>query len=352
MTTVAEFQFPTVFGAGTANQRFLNTTISAVGNLLGLVFKAPAGGDITGLGFRNAGITTPDSVDVRLEGVDDTNGLNSGSLAGTNTNASESISTANTWHDVTFTSSYSATKGELLAAVIEAPSGFTGNFNLSFTDRLDFAHLSFPYMIDSGGKAGGDWPCISVNYGGTYYFINNAFPITEANTININTSSDPDEVGIYFKFSVGMTVNAFWMIADRDSSNCTVTLYDSDGSTVLESVSIDTDVSVGGSNRIERHPFSGEYTLNADTWYRLTLQSDTTTSVSVNEFVCNSNAILGQILGTTDCYKTYRTDAGSWTEQNTAYPLMGLMINGVETTTGGGGTTTSNNRGLLTGGRM
>ena len=94
----------------------MNTVSSSAGRECEIVFEAPQDGDITGFGFRVDSITST-TVDVRLETVDTSTGLATGTLVDTNTNNTLAISSTG-WKEVTFTAAATVSKGDLLAIVI------------------------------------------------------------------------------------------------------------------------------------------------------------------------------------------------------------------------------------------
>lgn len=329
---VPHIWFPPPSGGATSSIRYRNETLTAVGHFLGTVFEAPSAGDITGIGFATRTVTTGDDLDCRLESVDATDGEPTGALIGTNTNATQTIlaSDDNTWFDVTFTSAYTTTKGQLMCAKVAAPSGYAGNMDVASVDRVDSATEDFPYEVNSTGKVGGQFQVLAVNYGGTYYSLYNVYPVTAIANGGFNSADTPDERGIYFRVPYGCRACGFWLRCDRDNA-CDVILYDSDGSTVLQSVSLDSDIRVANNKTNEFHYFGGRSTLTANTWYRLVVKPTTTSDVTLNRLDFNSNAILGQLPGGTDVYETERTNGGAWTQTNTRRSLLGIILDGVET---------------------
>lgn len=300
------------------------------------VFMAPKTGTISKVGFLTKTVTTGVTVDVRLETVSLVNGDPTGTLLGTNSNGTQVILDADddTWFTTTLTTGVAVTKGDLLAVVI-ANAG-AGNMNIANAsiDRPS----NFPYtdLFTAAWVKDVDIPVFSLEYDdGSYAHSPGVWPISAKPGTSFNTSSSPDERGLIFQMPFPFRVTGCWHHADIDAA-ADLVLYDSDGTTALETVSLDKDVRIGTSPRIFFLLFSGEQSLSANTNYRLVLKPTTTTNIRSEAFDVDAAAIMDAFEGGQKFHHTERTDAGAWTETTTRRPFMGLIIDGFDDATGGG----------------
>ena len=114
--------------------------------------------------------------------------------------------------------------------------------------------------------------------------------------------------------------------AGRDFS---VILYDSDGSTALETIAVDVDQFATTSSRLLFVCFTANRDLLASTNYRLTIRPDTASSISLDEFDVNAAAIMDAVEGGQNFHHTSRADAGAWTQTTTKRPAIGLLLVGL-----------------------
>jgi hypothetical protein len=117
-------------------------------------------------------------------------------------------------------------------------------------------------------------------------------------------------------------------------------LYDSDGTSVLESVSLDANVRIAGTSGLFHTLWDSDVTLLKDTNYRLALKPTSVTNASMFVGEYTAAAVLDSLSGGSECHYTSRTDAGSWTEDDSMRPLMGVILSYLDdgASTGSGGT--------------
>lgn len=319
---------------------FGSLVIDAADEAVCFVFQAPLTGTIDTIGFRTGTVTTGATVDVRLESVSTTTGEPDG-LFDTNTNGSQVIDASddNTWFNTSLTSGASVTKGDLLAVVIVNPSGSPGNIQISVNDSSPYQTI-FPYT----GLNTGTWtmnqrpPLCSVRYSDTnYYAIPKVYPFSNLSIANIDSDSTPDEVGLYFQVPFKCRVTGFWFFGSfRVGAPTTVRLYDSDGSTVLTSLTVDDDQMYQVSHSPNRYLFDDTQELTINTNYRLTVLPSTSSDIHVDYFETDSAAIMDAFDGGQEVHWTERTDGGGWTETTTRRPFMGLILDQLDDGVGAG----------------
>lgn len=192
---------------------------------------------------------------------------------------------------------------------------------------------------------GATWGFVSNNVGiialecddGTYAFIENTAPITNLSTVSVASNGAIRAAGLRFRVPVELTIDAIGLgFSSPNGADGSIVLYDSDGTTVLRTSSIDND-SVSGtafSHKVVRIP---PVTLAANTYYRLVFESTTTTATTVNYADFNVAGLLDSMAGGQDFHWTQRDSAGVWTETTTRRPFPKIRLGSVHDGSGGGG---------------
>lgn len=154
----------------------------------------------------------------------------------------------------------------------------------------------------------------------------------------INTGTTPDEIAQKISLPFACKCDgAVVRVGVASSADYTIRLYDSDGSTVLASQTVDFNEVGGVSLRLLKASWP-EVSLAADTGYRLSCLPTTANNATVwsmdvaaaSHMVCVSG-------GTGVCY-SQRTDAGAWTDTATRRLIgFGLRISSIHDGAGGSG---------------
>lgn len=347
MATVPEMAFPIPFLSNFASETAMALTAST--HKACFVFQAPKTGTITGASYKVGTVTASDTIDVRLENVSLTTGFADGTLAnsgGTNdSNAADSSLTSNTWRSVTFTGSVSVTRGQWLALVVANGAG-GGNFNVSrwTSSNIIFATARPAVALDSGSgyaAVSNGAALAAINYGGTYYNVSNFLPSVDGTaviTTRANTTSSKHHGA---RFTPPMACRASGAIFFCPAgSDITVSLWDSDGATKLANIDLDGNV-VQSSGSI-RVLFASPVELTAGTTYRLTIASTSGAAASLYSIDAASTAQMGafragDVWSWTESTTHPPTQESHWSQTNTRYPLISLLIDGASDTTSGGG---------------
>lgn len=144
--------------------------------------------------------------------------------------------------------------------------------------------------------------------------------------------------GLYFSVPLTISLDEIGlMLAVQNGADGTLILYDTDGTTVIASVTIDNDVLMSSATRfgIIRSPGP---TITANAGYRLVFVASTTTSTSVFYADVAAAVNLDGVPGGSECMWTQRDSAGVWTETTTRRPWFILTVGGVDIPSGGGNT--------------
>jgi hypothetical protein len=114
-------------------------------------------------------------------------------------------------------------------------------------------------------------------------------------------------------------------------------LYDSDGSTVLKSVSVDASLPPSSSVRAMGHLFDTSVDLAANTYYRAVIKPTSGSSITFRYLSMSSATWRQQLPGGEEFEMTERTNGGAWTETNTKRPAISLIVEAFDDGAGGGG---------------
>lgn len=339
-------QAPALFGFAGVAAAFRTTIIDASAEKIGHLITIPKTGTLAKVGFMFAAVTKGGSTDLKVsfQDVDLTDGDPDGTADQFRVIPNGDI-VANTWVTSGLITSdgtdggtkRSVTLGDYLFVVVEYNT-FNGGDSIALQhprvqDRLyphgdnyvDLFTASWEKQNDRIGA-------IALEYDdGSFAFIPSQLPIT---AFTKDFFGETTEAGMRFKFPFPFKLDGFWVGAEPDE-NVIYRLYDSDGSTVLASATLDKDVRMFTSVM----PFAmrfAEQTLLKDTFYRLVGDSQLGGNNGILNCLVDSAAILDQMDGGQDLHWTQGTP-GSWTETLTRRPFMGIIISALDDGVGGGG---------------
>jgi hypothetical protein len=328
--------------------------MDASGEQCVLVFRAPRTGNLQGFGayFGAVGNQPNNGLKFSFQSVSLTTGQASGTILGATAGA-HATTAANTpnaagWVDPgNFSEVAAVTRGDLVAAVIAFSS-------FSASDSVTVGGVSggnftrgFPYGIAvTTTKQTGVIPCIGIRYDdGTYEgVVHDGWAVTALNQTSINTGSTPDEMGLAFQVPFPCVLKSVLVtLSVAAGADYDVVVYDSDGTTVLSTQSVDGDVTSSTGNQFHEHDLDADVSLSANTVYRVVIKPTTVTSLTFNDHSFNSLALMDTAGGGQNFYLTARTNGGSWTDYNSGTfrkPRISLLLNGFDDGTGGGGGST------------
>lgn len=343
---------PHILGNGPA---YSNFTLDATTDKVEWIVQAEQAATITTIAFRYGARTgTPPTYRVVLQGVDGSGNSDGTDLGGGSPTAVSFTPPADaTWdgttRTVTLTNAIAVTRGQFFAIVIEYVSGTVdGSNNSSITTDITSGANTFPYVIQNNAGSRtrrANWPVIA------WLSASKCFGLPlfgQTSSGLIHTGTTPDEVGMLFNLPAGW--GATYKIAavigmfrfQTAGQTVRMTLYDTDGTTVLQQVDIDSDYTrtTGASSPLQRYAFDEATlsTLNFGSTYRFTV-SVTAASGGIQLYYYDvpSSTYLTAFPFGSNAYWTQRTDAGAWTDTNTRLPLIGLVFEDITEPSGGGG---------------
>lgn len=312
--------------------------MTASGHKRGSIWRAGHSGNIHKLHFQMGTVTTGDTLKVSLQDVSLTTGEPDNSIDQSGT-VVVADGDDNAWKSVTLGADRTVTQGDLLACVFEFNSYVAGNLNIL---RDSTANITIvPHCVSD---TTGSWakqsnlPLLAVEYSdGNFYTQGMLSPGSSAIVSVASNTAGADEYGSYFSFPfpVRVTGAGFFGAMEGDLD---IVLYDSDGTSVLATASLDASVqSTSTAVRIRETFFPSSPTLAANTAYRVALKPTTTTAVSIHVVSLFSAAAGGQFPGGTAVQLTKRVDAGSWTQVDTQRCLIWLLLDQADDGAGGAG---------------
>lgn len=336
-TTLPKFFMPMIpDGQITGTFTMGNGITLAATQYMAIVMQAPATGTITGAGFSTRSVTTGCTLDVRLETVG-ADGLPTNTLLATNSNKTQVVADAddNTWFDVVLTGSAVVTKGDLFALVWRISSGTPVALNIAGFANSSGGMQQFPYKFSASAYTDTGDISAALNYGGTYFPSDGLLPMNAGGTpgsLTYNNTSTPDVYGLKFSLPFPARVSGVWFALDNDGPSV-VKFYDSDGVTVLTSVTLDEDYAPSAAQGKYRLTFPSPQSILANTAYRIGVEPSSATNLTLFSMVANSSAILAAMPGGSSFVLTSAKDpsgTGSWTDSTTSAPWMGLILDGFD----------------------
>ena len=312
-------------------------TLDAADEKAAIVIQATETGTLSIIHFRTATVTTGATVDVRVETVDATTGLPTGTLWAANTNGSQVIGSGDdqTAFAVTLTSGASVTKGDLFAIVIVNPAGAPGNMQITGTDASVRPGVNFPYSLlytTSYAKS-------TVNLSIGFEYNDGSFApspynhfYTTISSTSYNNTTNPNHRGLYFQLTVPCRVIGFYTPYDIDNVADILLVDDSwDGTDgdALALYSLDPDIRRLATAGSWVGLFDAPVTLAANTIYRLIMKPTSASNIVEYRAVVSDVDMWAQTSAPAAFQLTTANDpndATDWTQTTTERPFIGLVI--------------------------
>jgi hypothetical protein len=322
-------------------------TIDASAEKVALVFPVPYTGNIRYIDFNLSTVTTGDTLYGVITTVDTSGNCTTTGYGGMSTGTVAIANGATGAHQIQLASDASATKGDIVCAVIGFDSFVAGNMVVRMLQSANGTRVGLPYVnhfTASWSKQSGVYGCIGIGYSdGSYHYIANTAPANNGDPLTYNgsysSSSTPDEKALKFKFAVGVSVKGVLidMVGPASSAGAyEVKLYDSDGTAVLSTTTITGILGSGATGWTQVH-FSDSFTLTADTYYRVSVEPTTANALTVAVWKSSAAAQMDQISGGQNFHYSSRSDDGSWTDDTTGRPAISLIVDQIHDGSGGAG---------------
>lgn len=323
------------------NGSFSSTLImDATAEKVAFIFQCPKSGTLDKVEFRCGAVTFNAASVLRVSFQN----LSSGDPDGTQDQYRDMTTlSANAWNvpglmtsDGTNTGTKrSVTKGDIIAVVFEFQT-FTALDSViisacAATGTAWFANTIYTDLYTaSWAKQASIIAIMALKYDdGLYEPVVGGVPILAFNNVLFNSGSTPDERGLIFQVPYPCRVTGFAIKVETDAA-ADVVLYDSNGTSVLATASLDSTIrqGVNGTNTFGLFPASA--TLLANTAYRLVVKPTTVSDVRLYDYDATSAAVLGGFDAGANCHYTSRVNAGAWTEVTTKRPAIAFIVSAAD----------------------
>jgi hypothetical protein len=335
---------------------YTNLTLSASGSKVGWAMQAPAADTVTALGFRFGTRTgTPPTYRISLQGLDASGNPDGTVLGGGNPASGTFTPPASTawnsaWQWVTLASSYTTTRGQFLAVVIDYSAGTIdasncGSFTYAVNGLQPCGRTGAPYALTNTAgwskvtSSGDSYGCVGLKSSGSVY----GYPIVTAATgtgSDITTNANRAALRFLLPSGAGTTFKVAGMrfsMTTPASANYKVGIWDGTGA-AIQTVTVDADYAIAlGSQLRQMEVFfqdSTLATLNYGTAYYAGLER-TTVQVTLHTTVLNSATELKAVYGGDGLYLA-TWNGSAWTADQTQRPYVELILDDATALSGSG----------------
>lgn len=368
-TTVAPFIWPRIVDAFTVGTSIGATSVAcmtadAANEKAAAIFQCPIAGSFTDFAVRTQTVSVtsgPLNFDFRLETV--SAGLPTGSLFGTNSNATVSVATTddNVWKTATLTTPPTVAVGDYMAIVVKAPG--SGTFSFTWGGFGPFpAPTMFPVCKNDTVPDGtyptlaSSRPSFAIKVSGNWYSILPFFAADALNLTAFGSGSSPNEYALRFTPDLTMRVTGAVVYVSNVGGNFKVSLWPTSASgqtdanalaqTPVSNTAIGSATNDGGALIL----FASPITVTAGVTYELGVRAEVAGTLIV------AASVMWSTVGTTaypagaNSFQVTRTwtagTAGAWTTATATIPHIGLFIDGVDTGGAAGGIRLAGHGGL------
>jgi hypothetical protein len=319
------------------------TTLTTAGHYMAYVFVAREDMVVSHVGFRAGSVAGSPTADVRVETVDPTTGLPTGTLWATNTNLVSGTLSANTNLLSALTASATITKGQVFCIKIAYASGTSiGIANINQTSAPQ--NESLPYVVTNIGTPtkgifSNNIANIAIGSSSTtFYQVAAAIPAISVNSVVFNNSTAGTKRGIKFTIPMNCRIVGMRWYSSNGNGDYNIAIYDSSGVEISSSstayVGLNNAVSLSG---VTYGYFDNTVTATAGTTYYAAVEPSSATNVVLYNFVLPSTSYRGAtVAGTAANYSTYTT-GGGWVDATDTLPFMDIIIDQVDNGAGTGG---------------
>ena len=330
-------------GSGAAT----NFSMDAATDQLEFIIQAEEAGSVTKLAYRYGARTgTPPTYKISLQGV--TDGLPDGTIKGGGTPASVTFtppadaSIDGLWQEQALANAYTCSRGELLAVVIAYDSGTVDGSNFSSFTQTDGFSLNssiegFPYVISNNAGVRtrqAARPVFGYLMGATVFGNPNQAAFASA---AFTSATTPDEIATRFIIPTGW-FNTYKLAGvdirtNNPATGKTIKVQLYDGTTVLQTITWDSDNGQAFNNRVWRvyFPETTLTALQAGSVYRIGFQpQDAAGNWTFSGLTVAANADWAAYPLGTDWYYSHRSDGGAWTDVTTTRLNCRLLLSDLD----------------------
>lgn len=314
-----------------------NFDLNAANASLAFVMQMPSTQTIDRVWFRVGSATTGCTATVRIETVDTSTGLPTGTLVNANASQTVTITSGAADYEVTFPNTFSISQGDLFAFVIQATSGTPSAIRFAYF--IDDNHSNgLPYALDSGVHVATIAPCWGIGISGSAVPIRHMWPINAAALETYNNTSSPDFRGNKITINARVRCVGLRVWVDLDAGARAI-LFAADGVTELGAVTLYTNVPPDAGSYPQECLFSSSVILEPGTYY-VAVEATSGTNIGLGVITFPSATWRdGSPFGGADVVYSAATNTptgtGSWTDTTTKQSMISLLIDGVDDGAGG-----------------
>jgi len=307
---------------------FLDFSSVSGGSQYEMVFRIRRSGTVSKIGYLLGNVATGD-ITVRIEGIDLTDGQADGVLVATGAEATQSLVSPaddNVWKTTTLDTPVALTQGQLVAVVITHVSG--ASHQIASLDEI-LRQSGYPYIVTVGSLLSRA-PLIAIEYSdGLYNEIPGCFPWSDVTSPSWDMNDTPDERAMKIKPTKSVKIIGFWVdFKHVIPGDVDFVLYDTNGTTVLETVTHDaqSEVTPGATLGTRVFMFTKEHTLTKGLVYRLSVKPLSANNCRIGVRDVDSVAVAAAAPGGADFGLSTRVDAGAWTDTDLQRINAGLYV--------------------------
>jgi hypothetical protein len=322
--------------------------IDASGEIAALIFRCPKDGTLDRFDALVGAVSnSPDNgLRFSFQGVSATTGLPDGTILGATSNAfvtyAHSVTTG--WKSTNFGETVTVTRGQLIACVVDIPTGFTAGDNIAMSHIASNSNSGLPYgILATSTKQTSNLLIVAPHYTTGYVQISSVLPgIDTSTSVSYNSGTGTaDEWGMGFQIPFPAKLDRVSaQLAVGAGGDFEVIVYGSDGTTVLATLAYDGDVNGSSATMPYEFVLQSELTLTANTTYRVTIRPTTANNVALQYFTFQSADLMATMSGGSNFYMTSQLNqGGSWTDYNSGTfrrPKMSLYLTALDDGAGGG----------------
>ncbi len=305
------------------------TTLDAAGEYGGAVICAREAMTISHVGFRCGTATGSPTADVRIETVDATTGLPTGTLWATNTNIVTGTIVSNTFALYALTASASITAGQVFCVKIVYNSG------TSLQTQVYGASIfsTRPYQVNNTGTPATARIDSALNIAlgsgaAAFYSVTGLRPAITATNNTFSNSVAGAKRGLKFQVPFKCrSIGARWW-GNGAVGDFNLILEDSAGSELSSSsTASDGNQYHSGTNSMPESYFDNPVTLSPATDYRLMFEPTSATNINISTATLPSAAYRAAWPYGTNClYSTFTTAGGYVDTATDQLPIIDLLL--------------------------
>lgn len=326
-------------------------TMDEANDHCGAIVRIPKTGTLLKIGFITSTVTTSDTLKLALEGIDGTNGRPDGTVTPTGASGTQASLSSSTcyWVALNGGAGVSVTKGVQTAITCRYNSYVAGNLAINhlFIGFSNSSTFPYTYTYNNTGAVWG-FQLLSPNFAfeysdGSIVPIYGCLPACNYSSVDFNNTSNPDRRGLRFSQPFAFAADGIGLVLDSDNGS-RILLYDSNGTTLLEDITIDGEIRGSAAIGIQYIPFSQIRIFTKDTFYRAVILPNSSTNNRIQLLTVTNDganvAMAGIDGGINFHYTTCNGAPGSeasWTQTLTSRPIFYLVGNQLDDGVGGGG---------------